>query len=77
MTFNMNAQILNTVRLKDATNMQRLLLLLLTFNLPCNAYIASRYKYGANVASKTPFEYYLRNICFPFLNHIISGIMKC
>ena len=41
---------------------------------PAMPRIASRQKHRDNIASETPFQYFLLNVCYPFLDHITTGI---
>ena len=36
--------------------------------------IASRQIHRANGSASTPFDYYLRNMCLPFLDHLMEGL---
>ena len=36
--------------------------------------IAGRQMHRANALASTPFDYYLRNMCLPFLDHLIEGL---
>ena len=36
--------------------------------------IVGRQKHRANASASTPFNYYLRNMCLPFLEHLIEGL---
>ena len=36
--------------------------------------VASRQIFHANAESITPFQYYLRNVCYPLLDHLKQGI---
>ena len=38
--------------------------------------VASWQIFRANAESNTPFQYYLRNDCYPFLDHLTQGIYK-
>ena len=36
--------------------------------------VASRQIFRANAESNTPFQYYLRNVCYTLIDHFIQGI---
>ena len=36
--------------------------------------IGARQIHRANASASTPFDYYLRNICLPFLHHLLDGL---
>ena len=36
--------------------------------------LASRKTHRANAESNSPFQYYLRNVCYPLVDHLINGI---
>ena len=36
--------------------------------------VASQQIFCANTESNTPFQYYLRNICYPLIDHLIQRI---
>ena len=36
--------------------------------------LASRQIHSASAESNSPFQYYLRNVCYPLLDHLINGI---
>ena len=36
--------------------------------------VASRQIFRTNAESNAPFHYYLRNVCYPLLDHLIQGI---
>ena len=36
--------------------------------------VASRQILRANAESNTPFQYYLKNVCYPLIDHLIEGI---
>ena len=36
--------------------------------------IVGRQIYRANALASTPFDCYLRNMCLPFLDHLIEGL---
>ena len=36
--------------------------------------ITSRQMHRAHASASPPFDYYLRNMCFPFLDHLIEGL---
>ena len=35
--------------------------------------VASRQMFCANTESNTPFQYYLRNVCYPLIVHLMQG----
>ena len=35
--------------------------------------LASRQTHRTNAKSNSPFQYYLRNVCYPLLDHLING----
>ena len=42
--------------------------------IPSMPRIATRQQYRENSESDTPFNYYRKNMCLPFLDHLINGI---
>ena len=36
--------------------------------------VASRQIFCASAESYTPFQYYLKNVCYPLLDHLIQGV---
>ena len=45
----------------------------LTDIVPSMPRIAARQQYQENAKSDTPFNYYRKNMCLPFLDHLING----
>ena len=41
---------------------------------PAMPRLASRQTHRPNVEPNSPFQYYLRNVCYPLLDHLINGI---
>ena len=42
-------------------------------NQPTMLRVASRQIFRANAESNTPFQYYMRNVCYPLIDHLIQG----
>ena len=42
-------------------------------NQPTMLRVVSRQIFRANAESNTPFQYYMRNVCYPLIDHLIQG----